>query len=617
MANVPGAFIAIESPVESYAAEHCHHLRSRLEAAGYEVVLFQFPQAEEPSSYFANKYAHGGYGLTSDVVPYAGSLFYALDHFEAADSIRQAINSGKIVIAHKYLASNMVEQGATLQHPQERKGYFLWLDNLEARVLNTPRPDKTFVLQLSVTQIKSFKVTNQAVPAGKQSALYSELCDLYPKDFIRLDTERNGKSLDKAVLQDLLWHQVEPLLPEFEPVTSNDLASGEPLFNRTVVNQLPITHITMTTTQFLASQFSQIISDTRQGYRLPDYRAVRSRPLYLVPDYFEGPLLTSYTEKMDRLFKNYRVFERKLKKYLKSKSDHTKINPATSQSLLPLASMCEITLAVSDAELQSFLSSLLSHELPEAWALGQKLLKHCQRVIPSLTINAANVAYQASCQRAMRKVAQSLPQAHALDQTELTHLVQVQPRNEFDLLPHMLFEQTDIDFSVLTKKIQSWGFSQKEAAVISYLNRRSSINQHVGKALDAATYTWDILTSFSSLREVQTIAPLHIQRQTPRFGYHVPQIVEDAGLGEIYQDSFDLSMQLYSDLQQAGYELEAQLVTLFGHKQRALLTTTGRQLLTVIETVADESLRQSFLNQFKSQHPTIAAGVIAPPSITS
>jgi thymidylate synthase ThyX len=73
------------------------------------------------------------------------------------------------------------------------------------------------------------------------------------------------------------------------------------------------------------------------------------------------------------------------------------------------------------------------------------------------------------------------------------------------------------------------------------------------------------------------------QPLTPRFGYEIPKLVEEAGLSEAFESCFDLSLKLYSVLQSAGYSLEAQYATLLGHKMRWKVTFNAREAFQLIE----------------------------------
>jgi dTMP kinase len=140
MDRVGGIFIVIEGTDGSGKGTQFKKLTERLVAEGHDVATFDFPQYELPSSYFVKEYLNGKYGDVGAVGPYTGSLFYALDRFEAAPKIQQALAEGKVVLANRYVGSNMAHQGTKFRHAEERRGYFIWLDNLEFEMLRSPRP---------------------------------------------------------------------------------------------------------------------------------------------------------------------------------------------------------------------------------------------------------------------------------------------------------------------------------------------------------------------------------------------------------------------------------------------------------------------------------------------
>src|ERR1035437_7954762 len=100
MNNKKGVFIVLEGTDGSGKATQLEVLVERLKLGGYEVETFDFPRYDEASSFFVKEYLNGKYGTADEVGPYTASLFYALDRYEAAPQIRQALSEGKIVLAN-------------------------------------------------------------------------------------------------------------------------------------------------------------------------------------------------------------------------------------------------------------------------------------------------------------------------------------------------------------------------------------------------------------------------------------------------------------------------------------------------------------------------------------
>ncbi len=88
---------------------------------------------------------------------------------------------------------------------------------------------------------------------------------------------------------------------------------------------------------------------------------------------------------------------------------------------------------------------------------------------------------------------------------------------------------------------------------------------------------------FRDLQRHCLVDDLEWQLLTPRYGYEVPQLVDDAGLTEQFESCFDLSLKLYSYLQSAGHEDEAQYATLLGHRMRWKVTFNAREAFQLLE----------------------------------
>lgn len=204
-----GAFFTIESTDNEERTRQFEKLTQRLVNEGYDVACIQFPQYTAPSSHFVKQYQSGAYGELNDVGPYTGSVFYALDRFEAAKAIRSALAEGKIVLANRYSGSNMAHQGMKFVSPEQRRGYFIWLDNLEFEMFRIPRPERSFILRVPAELSESSDHEQQKLSVQ----VYDELATLFPKDFIRIDCTRDGKKIDEENIQQLLYQTIEPLLP--------------------------------------------------------------------------------------------------------------------------------------------------------------------------------------------------------------------------------------------------------------------------------------------------------------------------------------------------------------------------------------------------------------------
>ena len=123
-------------------------LINRLKKSGRSVAMISFPQYGRKSAAPIEEYLNGVYGTAAEVGPYRASILYAVDRYAAAPRIRAWLKAGKIVVANRYVASNMGHQGGKIKNAAQRKKFFLWNDNLEYKIFGIPRPDLNIILHV-------------------------------------------------------------------------------------------------------------------------------------------------------------------------------------------------------------------------------------------------------------------------------------------------------------------------------------------------------------------------------------------------------------------------------------------------------------------------------------
>ena len=140
-----GKLIVIDGIDGSGKATQAELLAQTLELEGYKVVSISFPQYESKSSGPLEQYLAGEYGY---VKPEATSILYAVDRFDASNKIKQALESGAMVIADRYVTANAGHQGAKIADQSERVKFYRWLDNLEYGIFESPKPDLNIILHM-------------------------------------------------------------------------------------------------------------------------------------------------------------------------------------------------------------------------------------------------------------------------------------------------------------------------------------------------------------------------------------------------------------------------------------------------------------------------------------
>jgi len=727
-----GIFLVIEGTDGAGKSTQYDVLRQRLENDGYELVSIHFPRYEEPSSYFVRQYLSGEYGSANEVGPYTGSIFYALDRYQAAKTIRAALETGKVVLCDRYIGSNMIHQGTKFNNPEERRGYFIWLDNLEFQMLGIPRPDLNFVLSVPYEIVAKRLAQKEKSSSHVEKDVHEvdtnhmrrtievaeELVDLFPKDFTKIESVRGGRQLDIDTIHKMIWEKVEPLLPpkrtavsgaktivkDNNPyITKTETAyevtsSGEDFLQKAVTNTkddvyaftgegvTPITaaaamarlsrrgddmRITildefahamdkdaqllqrvitaygddsvqqLVGTHIVVENASNLLTKKLEWGRLASYLEQSTRYIYFDKKdrdgkykYFTPSQLNSaakrlYNQKMDQIFDIYSDLVHQLTNYIRTQSttpekerDIAWKGAIRAQAcdairpVLPVATKSTVGIFASGQAIESLIMHLQSEELLEFRETGDKILHEARKVIPAFLERAdkpdrggAMVAYRANTRAAVKKLAQEYLPEQLAAETEAVQLTDFWPRNELDLVADMIYEFSNLPLEEIRQQVTSWKYDQKANIVEAYIGERLNRRHRPGRAIEKAHYSFDLVCDYGIFRDLQRhriVDDLEWQELTPRYGYEVPKLVEEAGLTEQFEKCFDISLALFSELQKAGYALEAQYATLLGHKMRWKVTYNAREAFHLHELRTSPQGHPGYRKLVQQMHDKVA-----------
>lgn len=701
--NNQGAFLVIEGTDGSGKGTQFSLLKERLVNAGYDVATFDFPQYEQESSYFVREYLNGKYGSAEEVGPYTGSLFYALDRYQAAPAIREALTAGKVVLANRFTGSNMAHQGTKFMNAEERRGFFIWLDNLEFMMLRIPRPTKNIVLRVPadiaqrlVDQKGERTYTNKKRDIHeadlnhlqKSVQVYDDLCQLFPQDFLRIDCVRSNQMMSIEKINDMLWETVQPMLPpkptkatkqtivatkgEFVKKDANGnfviTPVGKEYLDKTVTNSddnvyafndnlSPITiaaamarlsrrgddmRVTildefagaagkdekllqrvitaygddsvqqLVGLHLVVEKASNLLTKKLEWGRLAAYLEQSTRYIYFdqkdasgnyryhIPKHLDADTKQKYCAGMNEIFDLYSSMVRKLTDYVRTNSSVPKDEQDIAwqgatraqacdaiRPVLPVATESTVGIYASGQALESLIMHLLSDPLKEAQHVGQQLLNEARKVVPTFLERAdkpdrggAFIAYRSNTANAVKQLADKyLPQKFGQYQ-EPVRLSNVTPRNELDAVADMLYEHSQLSLAEIKQEVDTMSYEQRSNVMKAYIGERLNRRHKPGRALETIHYSWDLVCDYGIFRDLQRhrmVDDLEWQLLTPRYGYEIPQLVEDAGLTDDFERCFDLSVMMYGMLQTSGYELDAQYAVLLGHRMRWKVTYNARE----------------------------------------
>ena len=183
-----GILIAIDGVDASGKQTQTQLLKKRLIEDGKNIKAVSFPAYENPSSTLVKMYLNGDFGeKPSDVNAYATSTFFAADRFATyRTDWGKNYNSGTIILADRYVSSNLIHQASKIDNDAEKDKFLTWLDDLEHNIYGLPRPDVTIFLDMP-PEYGAMLMKDRVNKANG-----TDVKDIHESDFSYLETSYNN-----------------------------------------------------------------------------------------------------------------------------------------------------------------------------------------------------------------------------------------------------------------------------------------------------------------------------------------------------------------------------------------------------------------------------------------
>ena len=142
-------FIVLEGLDGAGKSTQIKMLREWFLARGVESEYLHFPRFDAPIyGDLVARFLRGEFGSAAEVNPYLVALLYAGDRADAAKMVQGWLDEGKVVIADRYVYSNIGYQCAKIEDAEERAALRHWIYDLEYNYNKIPRPDLSLFLDV-------------------------------------------------------------------------------------------------------------------------------------------------------------------------------------------------------------------------------------------------------------------------------------------------------------------------------------------------------------------------------------------------------------------------------------------------------------------------------------
>ncbi|MGH9725469.1 MAG: dTMP kinase [Candidatus Acidiferrales bacterium] len=153
-----GKFIALEGIDGSGKRTQLALLAEALERRGANLAQISFPNYSGFFGKLVARFLNGEFGALEAVDAHFSALLYAGDRLESKPAIEAQLSAGRLVLADRYIGSNLAHQGARV--PGEKRAEFIsWLKQLEYAIYALPQED--LVLYLRVPAEEAHRLVGQ------------------------------------------------------------------------------------------------------------------------------------------------------------------------------------------------------------------------------------------------------------------------------------------------------------------------------------------------------------------------------------------------------------------------------------------------------------------------
>ena len=313
---------------------------------------------------------------------------------------------------------------------------------------------------------------------------------------------------------------------------------------------------------------------------------------------------TRYVGDMDRMFDSYSHLMEKVTDHVRAT---VKRDPADSdfvyrqatrakaldavRGVLPASSLSNVGIYASGQAYEAMLIRMRSHPLPEAQHYAALMLEELRKVIPSF-LRRVDLAdrggrwsdYMASTRSETSELVRELFAETPTDHSAPVVLTDWDPDGENKLVAAICYSSSSLPESQIMREVDKMSHAEKVAILRSYIGQRENRRHRPGRAFERIDYRFDVLSDYGAFRDLQRHRLLTIEWQslTPNHGYVRPDLVDEAGVGSVFDEVMARSASLYDDMvgefpEQASYAVS------MAYRIRYVMQFNAREAMHMLE----------------------------------
>lgn len=313
---------------------------------------------------------------------------------------------------------------------------------------------------------------------------------------------------------------------------------------------------------------------------------------------------TRYVGDMDRMFDSYSQLAERVTDHVRatftkdpSDSDFVYRQATRAKALdavrgaLPAAALSNVGIYASGQAYESMLVRMRSHPLPEARRYADLMLSELRKVIPSF-LRRVDIEerggrwseYLSDTRSHTKSLVQSLFDDDPVDRVAPVVLTDFDPDGENKVVAAICYPHTALSESQILDKVERLSTEEKISIIQAYVGERSNRRHRPGRAFERTGYRFDVLSDYGAFRDLQRHRLLTIEWQqlTPNHGYTRPDLVDESGMADVFDEVMSRSADLY-DVLLAEFPEQASYAVSMAYRVRYSMQFNAREAMHMLE----------------------------------
>ncbi len=269
----------------------------------------------------------------------------------------------------------------------------------------------------------------------------------------------------------------------------------------------------------------------------------------------------------------------------KSKINHIqKIARRATKQLTPVSVYKSIVIYEPISSLRQLAENLANENLPELRQISKQLTQEITKLLFENESELPNSSSNPKLtnQLKLSNLVDKYYSKVKVDTDESLALIQYSPKNEVNLINETLYTQTNATSTSLNMATEQLTYDKK-LEIFNLIIVQALMGRDSHSTLNKLHYEFETICDYEiicELKRKKLFRQLDIQELTPRYGFAMPDLIDQADEIDNFEQAFNLSLNLYSSMQTDHLPI-AQYATLFGHKQRVKFILDGNDIINI------------------------------------